>query len=221
MVSAEIKTYCEQSEMSELCCSPHERFRCKLTKRIMKDPVTTPFGYNFERNSILNWLKMNGNICPVSSKPLKPSQLSPNTALQWEILYWQRSNGDSALDVSRHKSSLLLDEPARKVDAPPCAVPRSPDISSSRKMTDSPPSVPRRKNSDIDLTETSRLAFEFEKSKFSGETSLCRSLMVSDILRTLSMTEAPKIPERREPLNPEDILSVLDDVEEALMIDDF
>lgn len=79
---------------------PHDHFICPLTNDIMKDPVTTREGINFERKAIFRWLDEQGDICPVTKKPLTMSGLITNNKLKWEIDQWQLSSGDPSEQMS-------------------------------------------------------------------------------------------------------------------------
>lgn len=84
---------------------PPERFHCPLTRRLMKDPVMTKQGINYERNAILKWLDCSAEeLCPVTSTPLSRRGLVSNPKLQWEIEQWEQKYG-MAITVQK-KSSL-------------------------------------------------------------------------------------------------------------------
>lgn len=87
-----------EDKMTSVCflAIPPDRFICPLTKEIMKEPVCTRQGKNFERKAILKWLEQKGDICPVTKQPLRMSGLIANSKLQWEIQQWQLSTGDSS-----------------------------------------------------------------------------------------------------------------------------
>ena len=46
---------------------PDDGFRCRLTGKLMEDPVISPDGIAFERWAIEGWLETN-NQCPVTEK---------------------------------------------------------------------------------------------------------------------------------------------------------
>eukprot|EP00758_Cryptobia_borreli_P016006 Tbor_TRINITY_DN6071_c1_g2::TRINITY_DN6071_c1_g2_i1::g.11485::m.11485 len=62
------------------------RFACALNGHTMKNPVQSPYGHNFERNTIEQWIKRQGSVCPITGKSLTIEQLTPNKALQSEIM---------------------------------------------------------------------------------------------------------------------------------------
>jgi hypothetical protein len=69
---------------------PDDRFICPLTKDLMKEPMMSRHGHNFERYIILSKIQLNGFVCPISGKPLRPSDLVSNRKLQTEIQQWQQ-----------------------------------------------------------------------------------------------------------------------------------
>ena len=62
------------------------RFVCALSGHTMKNPVTSPHGHSYEREAIEQWFASKGNVCPITGKPLGPSDLQDNKALQAEIM---------------------------------------------------------------------------------------------------------------------------------------
>lgn len=68
-------------------------FICPISLSVMKDPVMSMDGKNFERNAILDWLNRGNSVCPLTRKPLKPSFLAPNVNLKMKIERWQKESG--------------------------------------------------------------------------------------------------------------------------------
>lgn len=62
------------------------------------------YGNHFEREAILTWLQKN-NFCPVTSNPLRPSNLVSDKTLQWKINYWAQKNGFELGTSSEDKSN--------------------------------------------------------------------------------------------------------------------
>jgi hypothetical protein len=182
----------------------------------MKDPVTTPSGFQFERSALLKWMRNHGEECPITGEPLCPSELQVNTLLQWEILFWERKNED-AREVSRHNADTLPAMPQdRKLDKPP-TMPHPSAEGMLRKKIDSPPSVPKRKGSSLDIFALCQRETAKEKlcTSTSREQQLVRSAMLTDVLRTLSINPMPVEKEFNAP-DAQSILSVLDEVESML-----
>lgn len=61
-------------------------YACALNGHTMKVPMLSPYGHNFEKETIEQWLKQQGSVCPITGKPLTMEQLQPNRALQNEIM---------------------------------------------------------------------------------------------------------------------------------------
>jgi U-box domain len=53
-----------------------QQYVCQLSKRIMKEPLRTPYGNVYDRQMILLWLQRQGSIDPLTGQPLVESQVS-------------------------------------------------------------------------------------------------------------------------------------------------
>jgi hypothetical protein len=69
-------------------------FICPITKKVMRDPMMSKTGQNFERAAIVQWLNLGMGTCPVTGQALTISNLVSNKTLQWKIQLWKKSNGD-------------------------------------------------------------------------------------------------------------------------------
>ena len=65
-----------------------EKFQCALTKQLMKDPIVTAYGHNFEKEVIVNWFNLGNRMCPLTGKPLKSSQVISDRGLKEQIRLW-------------------------------------------------------------------------------------------------------------------------------------
>jgi len=63
------------------------RFICPITIQVMRSPVMTRTGLNYEHSAILAWISSHG-CCPQTRAPLTAGELAPNRALQEEIDEW-------------------------------------------------------------------------------------------------------------------------------------
>ena len=63
------------------------QFICPITNEIMRNPLMSIHGYNFERNAIFEWLESN-STCPLSRRELSISKLITNCALKTKIHAW-------------------------------------------------------------------------------------------------------------------------------------
>jgi hypothetical protein len=71
----------------------------------MVNPVMTRSGLNFERSAILSWLEKTGS-CPLTRKPLKPSNLFPNKNLENTISFWRKKHG-IAVDLQPREFNVV------------------------------------------------------------------------------------------------------------------
>jgi hypothetical protein len=56
-------------------------FRCPLTRRVMRDPVSALDGHTYERVAIEQWVSRNGTS-PLLGTPLSVADLTPNLTLR-------------------------------------------------------------------------------------------------------------------------------------------
>jgi len=65
----------------------HSKYLCALNGNTLKVPVRSPYGQVFEKDTIEMWLRQQGNVCPITGKPLSPEDLTLDRALQNEIMH--------------------------------------------------------------------------------------------------------------------------------------
>ena len=70
-----------------------EEFLCPISLSVMKEPVMSKDGKNFEKAAILDWLNRGNTECPLTRKLLKPSLLVPNNNLKMAIYTWKKTHG--------------------------------------------------------------------------------------------------------------------------------
>lgn len=58
-----------------------ETLKCPISFKIMKDPVITPNGITYDRESITDWLNKS-KICPITKNPLNKNDLIQNRHLK-------------------------------------------------------------------------------------------------------------------------------------------
>ena len=68
-----------------------EEFVCPITLCVMRYPMMNRGGHNFERHAILTWLKTSKH-CPLTRKPMYPSDLVRNHALEGKLRAFLVSN---------------------------------------------------------------------------------------------------------------------------------
>ncbi|EQC42122.1 hypothetical protein SDRG_00962 [Saprolegnia diclina VS20] len=90
-------------------------FRCAITKKLLQDPLKSPYGHVFERKVVEKWFNNYGSRCPVTGEPLGLGQLVPDEALKTEISAWL------APDSPKHQPGTVADaaklDDAKAVDA--------------------------------------------------------------------------------------------------------
>ncbi|GMH25827.1 hypothetical protein Nepgr_027670 [Nepenthes gracilis] len=70
-----------------------ERFRCPLSKQLMRDPVIIATGQTYDRHFIQGWLKAGNRTCPVTQQVLSHTLLTPNTLVMEMISEWYENRG--------------------------------------------------------------------------------------------------------------------------------
>ena len=63
-------------------------FICRITTRVMEDPVVGPSGCTYERSAIEEWLDTH-DTCPLTGKELTREVLVPNLNLREAIEEWR------------------------------------------------------------------------------------------------------------------------------------
>ena len=66
-------------------------FTCPLTMKLMKDPVSTPYGLTYERAAIIEYMNDYQNRCPKTGQPLAAVDLVSNKKLRKKIKKWKNS----------------------------------------------------------------------------------------------------------------------------------
>lgn len=69
-----------------------DHFVCSITFEVMRDPVITPSGTSYERETIEHYLSTVKPEDPVTRKPLTKAQLYPNLGLKAAIDAWLAEN---------------------------------------------------------------------------------------------------------------------------------
>lgn len=86
-----------------------EEFICPISLSLMKDPVMSKDGKNFEKKAILDWLNLGNVNCPLTRQPLKPSLLAPNAHLKLKIQRWRKENVQGTADLDDDEASCSSD----------------------------------------------------------------------------------------------------------------
>ena len=98
-----------------------DHFLCPLTLDVMQDPVQhKETGHCFERKAIMDWICVGNGTCPLTRKPIKPSDLVQNVNLQDEIVIWQQLNDVERLLSFHHHTTYRQDQSADQSESSSC-----------------------------------------------------------------------------------------------------
>src|SRR3569832_533287 len=84
--------------------SKPEEFNCPLTQDIMKQPKMTRTGHSFERDAILEWIRLH-STCPLTRKPLALHDLIPNRALEVKVQTWKSKHNECQQQTDTEETS--------------------------------------------------------------------------------------------------------------------
>jgi hypothetical protein len=62
------------------------QYMCPLTRDVMVDPVVAADGFSYERQAISEWMRMQGDVSPMTGQPLPSRALQPNYGLRSAML---------------------------------------------------------------------------------------------------------------------------------------
>ena len=71
---------------------PPAELLCAINRHILRDPVRTPYGDVFERETIETWLQTLGSVCPLTHEPLTLDDLEPDVEIAQRAMAY-RLNG--------------------------------------------------------------------------------------------------------------------------------
>ncbi|ORY98805.1 hypothetical protein BCR43DRAFT_207982 [Syncephalastrum racemosum] len=86
----------EQSKENLMRREIPDAYLDKISFNIMHDPVFTPDGFTYERQSLLDHFARNGNFDPITGRPCSESALVPNRSLKEAIEDFLKDNGWAA-----------------------------------------------------------------------------------------------------------------------------
>lgn len=128
MVKDNVMVDDEESLSSSVCVL--ERYVCPLTNQVMREPVMTREGHNYERSALELFVKKHGEICPFSGKPLGEPNFYDNNELAREINLWQNKMDhpqDDSQVVPEEAVVASAETKSQEAQVPqPAAIPSSP-----------------------------------------------------------------------------------------------
>ncbi|KAL1926245.1 hypothetical protein VTP01DRAFT_5942 [Rhizomucor pusillus] len=93
---AKVQKVFEQSKENLMRREIPDAYLDKISFNIMHDPVFTPDGFTYERQSLLDHFARNGNFDPITGRPCEEKDLVPNRSLREAIEDFLRDNGWAA-----------------------------------------------------------------------------------------------------------------------------
>ncbi|KAI9008842.1 E3 ubiquitin-protein ligase CHIP-like protein [Phycomyces nitens] len=93
---AKIQTVFEHSKENTMRREIPDAYLDKISFNIMHDPVFTPDGITYERQSLLDHFERNGHFDPITRRSCSESQLVPNLSLREAIEDFLKENGWAA-----------------------------------------------------------------------------------------------------------------------------
>ncbi|KAH0451463.1 hypothetical protein IEQ34_018762 [Dendrobium chrysotoxum] len=99
-------------------------FTCPISLEIMKDPVTTPTGITYDRESIERWLFIDRRLtCPVTNEPLpSDAELTPNHTLRRLIQSWSTLHATNRIPTPRPPADFATVQNLLRNISRPCSL---------------------------------------------------------------------------------------------------
>mmetsp|Transcript_82957 Transcript_82957/g.231423 ORF Transcript_82957/g.231423 Transcript_82957/m.231423 type:complete len:764 (+) Transcript_82957:106-2397(+) len=63
-----------------------EEMRCKIDGKVCVNPVRSPYGHLFEKNTLAKWIQNCGSVCPITGKPLRMEECAPDADMKKRII---------------------------------------------------------------------------------------------------------------------------------------
>ena len=57
---------------------PPANLLCAINRHLLREPVRSPYGDVFERETIETWLRTLGSVCPITGRALRQEDLVPD-----------------------------------------------------------------------------------------------------------------------------------------------
>lgn len=63
-----------------------EDMRCAVDGKVMVNPLLSPYGHHFEKKTLERWMANCGSVCPITSKPLRLDECTPDSDMKKRIV---------------------------------------------------------------------------------------------------------------------------------------
>eukprot|EP00930_Biecheleria_cincta_P055128 TRINITY_DN4148_c0_g1_i1.p1 TRINITY_DN4148_c0_g1~~TRINITY_DN4148_c0_g1_i1.p1 ORF type:complete len:784 (-),score=105.64 TRINITY_DN4148_c0_g1_i1:234-2585(-) len=106
------RPYADSDERLDEILSDSNDCTCALTGQLLRDPLVTPEGHTYERQALEEWFEKEGNVDPMSGKPLLQEQCCENASLQKSAQFLQLSQVAEEWQLDRDSCDLAAKQDA-------------------------------------------------------------------------------------------------------------
>lgn len=68
-----------------------QELRCAIDGKVVGNPVRSPYGHLFERETLEQWIGMCGSVCPVTGSPLRLEECAEDHAARRQVIEWVKA----------------------------------------------------------------------------------------------------------------------------------
>jgi hypothetical protein len=68
-----------------------QELRCAIDGKILGNPLRSPYGHLFERETLEHWISMCGSVCPLTGQPLRLEDCPEDREVERQVLEWAKS----------------------------------------------------------------------------------------------------------------------------------
>jgi hypothetical protein len=86
-----------------------QELRCAIDGKILGNPLRSPYGHLFERDTLEHWMQMCGSVCPLTNQPLRLEDCVPDRAIEQQVLEWAKAV------KAEHKRSVMEKREQRRL----------------------------------------------------------------------------------------------------------
>jgi len=69
-----------------------QELRCAIDGKILGTPLRSPYGHVFEKDTLENWVRMCGSVCPITGQPLRLDDCQEDRAAAQQVLEWAKAS---------------------------------------------------------------------------------------------------------------------------------
>mmetsp|Transcript_24443 Transcript_24443/g.45344 ORF Transcript_24443/g.45344 Transcript_24443/m.45344 type:complete len:810 (-) Transcript_24443:49-2478(-) len=68
-----------------------QELRCAIDGKVVGNPVRSPYGHLFERETLEQWVSMCGSVCPITGNPLRLEDCVEDHTARRQVIEWVRA----------------------------------------------------------------------------------------------------------------------------------